>query len=120
MQSMVHTTTQATLMQLLFGRDAIMNLTFDANWHLIEQCKQNLINQSNSKENSKQVKHTYKINDSVLVKNEYSTKYGKYAYKGPWIIQEVRDNETIKISKGPVSNNNNNIKKFILHWSACF
>ena len=31
MRSMVHTTTQATSMQLVFGRDAIMNLTFDAN-----------------------------------------------------------------------------------------
>ena len=31
MQSTVHTTTQATSMQLVFDRDAIMNLTFDAN-----------------------------------------------------------------------------------------
>ena len=27
-------------MQLVFGRDAIMNLTFDANWQLIRQQKQ--------------------------------------------------------------------------------
>ena len=44
MQSMVHTTTQATPMQLVFGRDAIMNLTFDANWHLIKMEKQEAIN----------------------------------------------------------------------------
>ena len=31
MRSTVHTTTQATPMQLVFGRDAIMNLMFDAN-----------------------------------------------------------------------------------------
>ena len=73
-QSTVHTTTQATLMQLLFERDAIMNLMFDTNWHLIKQCKQHLINQINAKGNSKQVNHTYKVNDLVLVKNKQSTK----------------------------------------------
>ena len=31
MRSTVHTTTQATPIQLVFGHDAIMNLTFDAN-----------------------------------------------------------------------------------------
>ena len=35
---------QATPIQLVFGRDAILNLTFDANWQLIKQQKQNLIN----------------------------------------------------------------------------
>ena len=90
-------------MQLVFRRDAIMNLTFDANWRLIKQRKQNLINQSNSKENSKQVDHTYKVDDLVLAKNKQSTKYGKDAYNCPWTIQEVQDNGTVKISKGLVS-----------------
>ena len=84
MQSAVHTTTQATPMQLVFRHDAIMNLTFDANWHLIKQRKQQIINQNNVKGNSKQVPHTYEVNDSVLVKNKQSTKYGKDAYNGPW------------------------------------
>ena len=41
MQLTVHTTTQAALMQLVFGRDAIMNSTFNADWYLIKQHKQN-------------------------------------------------------------------------------
>ena len=89
MRSTVHTTTQATPMQLVFRRDTIMNLRFDANWHLIKQHKQNLINQSNAKENSQRINHTYKEGDLVLVKNKQSTKYGKDAYNGPWTIQEV-------------------------------
>ena len=40
MRSTVHATKQAMPTQLVFGRDTIMNLTFDANWHLIEQRKQ--------------------------------------------------------------------------------
>ena len=90
-------------MQLVSGRDAIMNLTFDTNWHLIKQHKQNLINQSNAKENSKKNDHTYKVDDLVLVKNKQSTKYDKDAYNGPWRIQEVRDNGTVNFSKGLVS-----------------
>ena len=70
MQSMVHTTTQATPLPLVSGCDAIMNLTFDANLHLIKQRKQNLINQSNAKENSNKNDHTYKFGDLMLVKNK--------------------------------------------------
>ena len=68
---------------------------FHANWNLIKQQKQNLINQSNSKENSKQFKHAYKINNSVLMKNKQSTKYDKDTYNGPWMIQEVQVNGTV-------------------------
>jgi hypothetical protein len=32
-----HTTLQATPEHLVFGRDAIMNTKFDANWHLIQK-----------------------------------------------------------------------------------
>ena len=44
-------------MQLVFGRDSIMNLTFDANWHLIKMRKQEAINKINAKENSKCIQH---------------------------------------------------------------
>ena len=54
MRSTVHTTMQATPMQLVFGRDAIMNLTFDANWQLIKQRKQAAIQKSNAAENKKE------------------------------------------------------------------
>ena len=115
MQSTVHTTMQATPMQLVFGRDAIMNLTFDANWQLIKQRKQNLINKNNANESNKRTKNSYKAQDLVLVKNEQSTKFGKDAYNGPWTIQEVKDNGTVKITKGPVSDvyNIRNITPYI-------
>ena len=76
-----------------------MNLTFDANWQLIKLRKQEIINQSNSRENLKQIKHVYKVNDLVLVKNERSTKYEQDACNGPWTILEVRNNRTVKIEK---------------------
>ena len=71
--------------------------------HLIKQRKQNLINQGNAKESRKQIAHTYKVNDLVLVKKELSSKYGKDAYNGPWAVPEVQDNRMVEVSKGPVS-----------------
>ena len=38
-----HTTTQAMPAQLVFGRDAILNTCFIADWKMIRQRKQNLI-----------------------------------------------------------------------------
>ena len=48
MQSTIHTTTQATPMQLVFRRDTIMSLTYDTYWHKIKQRTKNLINPSNA------------------------------------------------------------------------
>ena len=50
-RSTVHTTTQHTPSQLVFGRDAILNINQEANWQLIKQRKQALINKSNQKQN---------------------------------------------------------------------
>ena len=76
-------------MQLVFGRDAIMNLTFDANLQLIRQQKQAAIHKNNQAENNKRIQHEYKVNDTVLVKNKCSTKFSQYTYNGPWKILEV-------------------------------
>jgi hypothetical protein len=43
----------ATPSQIVFGRDAILNIKFDANWKLICECKQCAINENNKMENKK-------------------------------------------------------------------
>jgi hypothetical protein len=48
-----HITLQATPAQLVFGRDAILNVHFEADWNQIKNRKQKLINKNNIKENSK-------------------------------------------------------------------
>jgi transposase InsO family protein len=55
-----HTTLQATPMQLAFGRDAILNIKFEANWDYIKQRKQDLIDYNNKRENKKRIPHTTK------------------------------------------------------------
>merc|ERR1712122_112198 len=46
----VHTTLQATPSQLVFGRDHILNIKFQANWKNICNQKQKLINKDNNNE----------------------------------------------------------------------
>ena len=66
--------------------------------------KQEAINKNIAEENSKRIQHEYKINDQVLVKNQQSTKFGQDAYNGPWTVNKVRDNGTVKITKGFITN----------------
>jgi len=54
-----HTTLQATPARLVFGRDAILNTKFEANWRLIKQRKQDMIRRNNKKENPKRVSHPF-------------------------------------------------------------
>ena len=42
--STVHTTLRATPSQLVFGRDALLNVSFEADWETIRKRKQRLIN----------------------------------------------------------------------------
>ena len=69
--------------QLIFGRDAILNINLEANWQLIKQCKQALINKGNKKENYKRQSHVYNTGDMILLKNMKETKFNQDAYIGP-------------------------------------
>jgi len=51
MNSTVHTTARATPTQLVFGRDAMLNASFQADWQFIKERKQRLIIQNNKREN---------------------------------------------------------------------
>ena len=87
--STMHTTMQQTLSQLVFGRDAILDINQEANWQLIKQCKQALLNKGNQKQNHLRKSHVYCTGDKVLVKNVRKTKFNQDAYKGPYTVTEV-------------------------------
>jgi hypothetical protein len=96
----VHTTTQATPSQLVFGRDAILNVPFQANWKRIQERKQKLIATNNRRENAKRVPYQYHVGDKVLIKQDRDRKFGTDAYKGPYVVTEVRNNGTVRIREG--------------------
>ena len=99
-----HTTLQATPAQLVFGRDAMLNIKFEADWKRIKDRKQQLINKNNMKENSKRIKHQYNVGDKVLVDIKYKSKskYGLNPFDGPYDIIKVNNNGTVVIKKGAV------------------
>ena len=98
-RSTVHTTTRATPTQLVFGRDALLNVSFEANWQYIRDRKQRLITQNNQRENSRRIPHTYKVGDKVMVKLDPKRKHGSDQYKGTFTVTQVYDNGTVKLSR---------------------
>ena len=90
-------------MQLVFGRDAILNTKFEANWKLIKVNKQKRIKKNNDQENKGRIAHThYKKGDEVLFKETETNKYGNNPYSGPYKIRRVNDNRTVTLKMGSV------------------
>ena len=107
-----HTTLQASPSQLVFGRDAIHNIGFEANWKLIRDRKQAIIHKNWKIQNAKRIKHDYKVNDEVLMRNpktevKGARKYGLAAWLGPYKVLRNNNNGTVRIQKGAVSENIN-------------
>ena len=70
----VHTTTQNTPAQLIFGRDSIINQQNDVDWEVIRKRKQNLINKGNRGENCNQINHAYKLRRQGLTEKRVENK----------------------------------------------
>ena len=64
----IHTTLNNTPCQLVFGRDAMLNISHKADWKIICDRKQKLINRNNLRENAKRMNHTYNVGDNILIK----------------------------------------------------
>ena len=70
----IHTALQQPPCQLVFGRDAILNISHQANWKVINDRKRKLIEKNNLKENRKRKNHVYHVNDHCLIKQDWSKK----------------------------------------------
>ena len=98
-RSTVHTTTRATPTQLVFGRDAILNVSFEADWQYIKDRKQKRILQNNAAENATRIVHVYNVGDIVMVRQKPNRKFGEPLSKGPFTVTRVNDNGTLRLSK---------------------
>ena len=96
-RSAIHTATRATPMQLVFGRDAILNVQHTANWKCIQSRKQTEINRNNANENREGKQCAHQLNECVLVKNDWSLKCGTTSHKGPCTIVKINDNGTVQM-----------------------
>ena len=70
-----HTTLQASPMQIVFGRDAILNIKHVADWEHIRKRKQEWIIRNNNGENMRCNNHQYKLGDKILVNCRKNSKH---------------------------------------------
>ena len=80
----------------------ILPIKFEADWALIEQQKQNNINNSNLRENKSRVPHEYKVGDKVLLQKPGLLRKMTTPYSGPYEVSHVFTNGTLSIIKGAV------------------
>jgi hypothetical protein len=101
-RSSVHHTKDATPGELVFGRDMIFHDTFRANWQAIHMHKVRDTLRNNLMGKNKISNHIYKDGDYVLV-TDYDIKRKMMApNKGPYLINKVLTNGTVKLQRGPV------------------
>ena len=86
-------------MQLVFNRDAIHNIRFEADWQYIKERRQRTIRQNNKRENAGRVPHTYAPGDKVMIEQPQHRKYGSPRYSGPYDIDRVNDNGTVRLRR---------------------
>ena len=81
----------------MFGRDAMLNVSFQADWDYIKNRKQKRILQNNRRENRTRLDHTYSIGDRVMIKLDPNRKHGSPQNKGPYTVTKVNDNGTVQL-----------------------
>jgi ribosomal protein L21E len=84
---------------LVFGRNMLLNISFEANWQYIKERKQRRIVQNNRKENSKRIPHEYKPGDEVMIRLNPSRKHGQAQFEGQYTVARVNENGTVQLSK---------------------
>jgi len=107
--SAVHATARATLAQLVFGRGAMLNASFQADWQFIKERKQRLIIQNNKHENAKCKPHAHNVGGVAVVKAGAGCNHGSNPYLDPMRITQVNDNGTVKLIK--VANNGGTVSQ---------
>ena len=70
-----HTTLQASTMELVFGRNAILNIKHISDWKHIRQPKQERINHTNKHKNMCRNNHQYKLGDKILVNRKKNSEH---------------------------------------------
>ena len=101
--STFHTIMQATPSQLVFGRDMLLPMQFQADWALIRERKQRETECNNKIENWKRIEYEYKEGDKVLLKIPRKVRKHRKPHEGPYKIMRVYANGTIRILRGSVS-----------------
>jgi len=95
---------RATPAQLVFGCDAMLNASFQADLQFIKERKQRLVIQNNKRENAERKPHAHNAGNVVAVKAGAGCKHGSNPHLDPMRTTQVCDNGSVKLVK--VAHNN--------------
>jgi len=95
----VHATSRAKTTQLVFGRDALLNVSFKADWQHIKERQQKLITQNNKRENATQIPHQHNVGDIMTVDTGKQRKHCHDPNLGPCWIAQVCDDGAVQLVK---------------------
>ena len=102
-RSTVHLVLDATPTQLVFGRDMLFDLSARVSVDDLRNKKRAAALQNNQRENSKRVRYRYKEGEAVLLDKIGVKRKLDAPRAGPYNIERVYANGTVKIRKGIVS-----------------
>jgi hypothetical protein len=102
-RSTYHTTLGATPAQLVFQRDMLLPLKFQADWMAIQQRRQKEINRNNANENKRRIPHEYKVGDLVTKRRPGILPKLRRKREDPSEVIAVFDNGTVRIRRGAVT-----------------
>ena len=95
-----YTTTKASPIKLVFGRDMLFSIPFVADQDKIAQNKQIIINKSNQAENKTRLEHDYVITEKVLIYQDGHFRKLEGPFLGPYEIIQIYTNGTVQIQRG--------------------
>ena len=105
-----HGALKASPGSLAFARDMVHDIPFLADWQLIRQRRQQLVDERLIRENAKRFSYDYAVGDQVLKKVD---KPGKLTarFTGPFPIETVHTNGTVTIRISPTAIERINIRR---------
>ncbi len=102
-RSTYHTVLKSSPGAAVFGRDMLFDIPYIADWTAIGQRRQLLVDQSNSRENARQIDFDYAVGQKVLLKKDGILRKAEVKYQGPFTITQAHTNRTIRIQRGTMS-----------------
>ena len=97
---------------MVYGRDMLMDVPLIANLLAILERRQLLIDKNLMRMNSKRINYNYKVGDQIMIKRYDPTKLQKKLH-GPYPIQQVFTNGTVRVKRAELIDETYNIRKIV-------
>ena len=106
----VHRTLQIAPGSLVFQRDMLLPIPIIANYNMLRERRQAIIDEANRKENLRRKFKDYTIGDLVMIRVKQPGKL-QDRLVGPYTVHEVHVNGTVTINRNPMVTERINIRR---------